>query len=115
MTIQVRNFAEAIGFWLYKLKPEIAKFLNPAITSFFEINIILDQNLFEDTQTKDIVESEDDGNYHFSINENILEFSIPFSKMKTFTGSNNLGEREMMKSILNAFNLVQDISFPNKT
>lgn len=110
MTIQVRNFAEAIGFWLYKLKPEIAKFLNPAISNFFEINIILDLKLFEDTQTKDIVESEDDGNYHFSLNENILEFSIPFSKMKTFTGSSNFGEREMMKSILNAFNLVQDIS-----
>lgn len=110
MTIQVRNFAEAIGFWLYKLKPEIAKFLNPAISSFFEISIILDLKLFEDTQTKDIVESEEDGNYHFSLNENILEFSIPFSKMKTFTGSSNFGEREMMKSLLNAFNLVQDIS-----
>ncbi|MCO5278934.1 MAG: hypothetical protein M9911_13175 [Saprospiraceae bacterium] len=31
--------------------------------------------------------------------------------MKTFTGSNNFGEREMMKAILNAFNLVQGISF----
>lgn len=111
MTIQVRNFAEAIGFWLYKLKPEIAKILNPAISNFFEIDIILDQKLFEDTQTKDIVENEDDDNYTFSLNENILEFSIPFSKMKTFTGSNNFGEREMMKTILNAFNLVQGISF----
>jgi hypothetical protein len=111
MTIQVRNFAEAIGFWLYKLKPEIAKFLTPAISSFFEIKIILDQKLFEDTQTKDIVESEDSDNYQFSLNENTLEFSIPFSKMKTFTGSNNFGEREMMKAILNAFNLVQGISF----
>lgn len=111
MTIQVRNFAEAIGFWLYKLKPEIAKILTPAISSFFEIKIILDQKLFEDTQTKDIVESEDSDNYQFSLNENTLEFSIPFSKMKTFTGSNNFGEREMMKAILNAFNLVQGISF----
>lgn len=110
MTIQVRNFAEAIGFWLYKLKPEIAKILNQAITSFFEISIILEEKLFEDTQTKDIVESEDDNNYHYSLNDNILEFSIPFSKMKTFTGSNNFGEREMMKAILDAFNLVQGIS-----
>ncbi len=110
MTIQVRNFAEAIGFWLYKLKTEIAKILNQAITSFFEINIILEEKLFEDTQTKDIVESEDDNNYHYLLNDNILEFSIPFSKMKTFTGSNNFGEREMMKAILDAFNLVQGIS-----
>ena len=114
MTIQVRNFAEAIGFWLYKLKPEIAKILNLAISNFFEINIILDQKLFEDTQTIDIVESEDDDNYTFSLSENILEFSIPFAKMKTFTGSNNFGEREMMKAILNAFNLVQGISFSEK-
>lgn len=111
MTIQVRNFAEAIGFWLYKLKPEIAKILNPAISNFFEINIILDQKLFEDTQTKDIVESKDENDYSFSLNENILDVSIPFSKMKTFTGSNNFGEREMMKSILNAFNLVKGINF----
>lgn len=111
MTLQVRNFAEAIGFWLHKLKPEIVDVLNLAISNFFEINIILDQELFEDTQTKDIVESKDDENYHFSLNENILEFSIPFSKMKTFTGSNNFGEREMMKAILNAFNLVKGISF----
>ena len=111
MTIQVRNFAEAIGFWLHKLKPEIFDVLNRTISNFFEINIILDQKLFGDTQTKDIVESEDYDNYHFSLNENILEFSIPFSKMKTFTGSNNFGEREMMKAILNAFNLVKGISF----
>lgn len=111
MTKQVRNFAEAIGFWLHKLKPEIVDVLNRAISNFFEINIILDQELFEDTQTKDIVESKDDDNYHFSLNENVLEFPIPFSKMKTFTGSNNFGEREMMKAILNAFNLVKGISF----
>lgn len=111
MTGQVRNFAEAIGFWLYKLKPEIAKIINPAISNYFEINIILDQKLFEDTQTKDIVESKDDNDYSFSLNENILEFSTPFSKMKTFTGSNNFGEREMMKAILKAFNLVKGISF----
>ena len=43
---QVRNFAEAIGFWLYKLKPEIDKFLNPAISNYFEIDIILDTKLF---------------------------------------------------------------------
>lgn len=111
MTIQVRNFAEAIGFWLYKLQPEVAKILNPAISNFFEIKIVLDQKLFEDTQTKDIVESKDTNNYSFSLNENCLEFSIPFSKMKTFTGSNNFGEREMMKAILNAFKLVKGISF----
>jgi len=111
MTIQVRNFAEAIGFWLYKLKPEIAKILNPAIPNYLELNIILETKLFEDTQTKEIVESKDENDYSFSLNENILDFSIPFSKMKTFTGSNNFGEREMMKSILKAFNLVKGISF----
>lgn len=111
MTIQVRNFAEAIGFWLNKLKPEIAKILNTVISNYFELNIILDTKLFDDTQTKDIVESKDENDYSFTLNENILEFSIPFSKMKTFTGSNNFGEREMMKSILKAFNLVKGINF----
>lgn len=111
MTIQVRNFTEAIGFWLYKLKPEIAKILNPAISNYLELNIILETKLFEETQTKEIVESKDENDYLFSLNDNILYFSIPFSKMKTFTGSNNFGEREMMKSILKAFNLVKGISF----
>lgn len=114
MAGQVRIFAEAFGFWLYKLKPEIAKFLNSAILNYLEIKIILDQKHFEDTQTKDIIESADADNYHFSLNENIIEFSIPFSKMKSFVGSNNFGEREMMKAILNAFNLIQGISLPQQ-
>lgn len=111
MATQVQNFAEAICFWLYKLKPEIAKILNSAISNYFELNIILDRKFFEKTQTKDIVESKDNNNYSFSLNENILEFSIPFSKINSFTGSNNFGEREMMKAILYAFNLVKGISF----
>jgi len=111
MTSQVRNFAEAIAFWLYKLRPEIEKILNSAISNYFEINIILESKLFENTQTKDIVESKESSQYSFSLNQNTLDFSIPFSKIKTFTGSNNLGEREMMKALLNAFILVEGIDF----
>lgn len=111
MTLQVRNFAEAIGFWLYKLQPEIAKSLNPAISNSIEIDIILDTRLFEVTQSKDIIENNDIDDYSFSLNENVLSFSIPFSRIKTFTGSNNFGEREMMKAILSAFNLIQGICF----
>ncbi|MDR1653397.1 MAG: SEC-C domain-containing protein [Prevotellaceae bacterium] len=111
MTGQVRNFAEAIGFWLYKLQPEIAKILNPTISNYFEINIVLENKLFEDTQTKDIVENNEDSDYSFSLSGNTLSFSIPFSKIKTFTGSNNFGEREMMKAILDAFNMIGEINF----
>lgn len=111
MTGQVRIFSEAIGFWLYKLKPEIATYLTPAISNYFEINIVLENKLFDDTQIKDIVESNDIIDYSFSLSGNILSFSIPFSKMKTFTGGNNLGERELMKAILNGFNLVEGINF----
>jgi len=111
MSRQVRNFAEAIGFWLYKLEPIIAKILNQSISNFFEIDIILDKRHFEEVQTKDIIESTEENDYTFSLNGNTLRFSIPFSKMKTFTGSSNYGEREMMKSMLKAFNLVKGIIF----
>lgn len=111
MTGQMRNFAEAIGFWLYKLQPEISKNLNSAIPNYLEINIVLENKLFEDTQTKDIIENNEDSDYSFSLSGNTLLFSIPFSKMKTFTGSNNFGEREMMRAILNAFNLIGGINF----
>lgn len=108
---QVRNFAEAIGFWLYKLKPEITKILNSTISNYLEINIVLEKKLFEDTQTKDIIDNNEDSDYSFSLSGNTLLFSIPFSKIKTFTGSNNFGEREMMKAILDAFNLIGGINF----
>jgi len=111
MTRQVRLFAEAIGFWLNKLEPVIAKILNPAISNYFEIDIILDQKLFEDTRTIDIDESKDENDYSYSLNKNTLRFSIPFSKMKTFTGSSNSGERALIKAILNALNLVKGIKF----
>ncbi|NMR33222.1 hypothetical protein HIO71_03255 [Chryseobacterium aquaticum] len=108
---QVRNFAEAIGFWLHKLETEIKNFLNPAISSYLELDIILDKKLFEDTQSKEVTENNDFDNYSFSLNENVLLFSIPFSKLKTFKGSNNFGERELMRSILSAFNLIKGINF----
>lgn len=111
MKLQVQNFAEAIAFWLYKLKPEIVTVLNSAISNLFEINIILEDKFFENAQTKDIVENQDISQYSFSLDKNTLEFSIPFSKLKTFTGSSNFGEREMMKVILNAFNQVKGIDF----
>jgi hypothetical protein len=109
MSSKVKTFAVAIGFWLYKLEPMIAKIMNPAISSFFEIDIILDQRHFEETQTKDIIESTEENDYSYSFNGNTLKFSIPFFKMKSFIGSSNYGEREMMKSILKAFDLVNGI------
>jgi len=111
ITGHLRNFSEAIAFWLFKLKNEIAKFLNPVISNYFEIDIVLEEKFFENTKTKDFLEINEIGNYSFSLNTNILSFLIPFSKIKTFAGSNNFGEREMMKAILNAFNLVVGINF----
>ncbi len=111
MVTEIRNFAEAIGFWLYKLKEEVANSLEANISNFFEINIILDDVVFENKQTKDIIESSDDTQYTFALSNNTLDFTIPFSKMKTFVGSNNVGEREMMRALLKGFNVIEQIHF----
>ena len=57
MFFQVRNFAEAIAFWLYKLSSSNISTLNSNISDFFEINILLEKAFFEDKQTKEIVEN----------------------------------------------------------
>jgi hypothetical protein len=115
MTGQVRIFSEAIGFWLFKLKSEISLYLTSVILDFLEINLILDDKFFDDPQINDIVESNDIIDYSFSLIGNILSFSIPFSKLKTFIGSNNFGERELIRAILNSLNLVDEINFSSQT
>ena len=111
MAIQVRNFAEAIAFWLYKLSPQISASFNSSISDSFEINIILEKAVFEDKQTKDIVENSEDKQYSFNLNGSSLEINIPFSRIKTFIGNSNSGERELMIALLSAFNLVNGINF----
>ncbi len=111
MVIDARNFAEAIAFWLFKLSTEISTTLNSFIYNCFEINIVLEDDIFQNKQTKDIIENTEDKQYSFSLDGNKLDFIIPFSKMKTFIGYNNIGEREMMESLLNAFNLINGINF----
>ncbi|GAP68549.1 hypothetical protein BA6E_103234 [Bacteroidales bacterium 6E] len=110
MAIHVRNFAEAIAFWLYKLSPQISATFNSNISDFFEIKIQLEESLFEDKQTKDIIENSEDKQYTFNLDGNSLEINIPFSKIKTFIGNTNSGEREMMRALLSAFNLVENIN-----
>lgn len=112
MAIHVRNFAEAIAFWLYKLSPLISETFNSNISDFFEIKIQLEESLFEDKQTKDIIENSEDKQYTFNLDRNSLEINIPFSKIKTFIGNTNSGEREMMRALLSAFNLVENINLP---
>ena len=110
MANEVRNYAEAIAFWLYKLKPEISTTLNFNISNCFEINIVLEEAIFENIQIKDMVENSEDKQYSCSLNGNILEFVIPYSKIKTFVGNNNFGEREMMRALVNAFNNIDGIN-----
>ncbi len=114
MIVNVRNFAEAIAYWLYKLKKEVSTLIEANISEFFEINIVLEDGVFENKQTKDIIETSDDNQYTFQLNGNTLDFTIPFSKIKTFIGSNNIGEREMMSALLNAFNLIEQINFSDE-
>ncbi len=114
MVVDARNFAEAIAFWLFKLKSEISSLLEANVSNFFEINIILDDAVFENKQTKDIIECSDDNQYTFSLDGFTLDFVIPFSKIKTFVGSDNYGEREMIRTLLKAFNLISGIHFSDE-
>lgn len=114
MFFEIRNFAEAIAFWLYKLKNEISTLLEAEISDFLKIKIILEDIIFENKQTKDIIENSDDNQYTFALSGNTLDFTIPFSKIKSFIGSNNLGEREMMRALLNGFNTIEQIHFSDE-
>jgi len=103
----VKNYAEAIGFWLHKLETNIQKRINR--NTPLEIEIILEKNLFENQTSNDLIEIISNNEYSYDFNSNKISFNIPFSTLSSFTGSKNEGERKLMTAILHSFNLIDGV------
>ena len=111
MVIHARTFVEAISFWLYKLKNDIQSFIKSALTSFLQIEVILDEDLFKDTTCQEMCSRRDKEPYGSMYEDNTIRFYIRYSSLYTLKGGQNEGERMMMKALLNSFNLINGNSF----
>uniref|UniRef100_UPI003216986B YecA family protein n=1 Tax=uncultured Draconibacterium sp. TaxID=1573823 RepID=UPI003216986B len=107
---KVRNYADAIGFWLSKLSPYFNRELNKIKLNPFEIELILDKELFQDIPSNMETESTSNFSYNYSYSDNRIIFKIPFEMAFTFRGSKNEGERILMKNIMSSFNSVPGIN-----
>ena len=111
----VQNYTNAIGFWLNKLRPAIAEILNAKITYPLEFEIILDDKIFQNNTSLELnielKNKEEQDSFTFKYENNKISFNIPFGTLSAFIGGKNDGERAMMKSILEAFNLIDGINF----
>jgi len=115
MFVQVRNYAEAIGFWLYKLREEIANNVNTHINFPLEIELILDNEIFDNVTTQKLQSIDTEIlPYQLDYDDSKIKFYIHTSSLPTLNGSNNEGERKMMVELINSFNQIKDINFSNQ-
>jgi hypothetical protein len=115
MFVQIRNYAESIGFWLYKLQDEIRNNINAHINFPLEIELFLDNEIFENISAQELQNIDTKiPAYSFDYNDHKIKFHIHASSLSTLSGSNNDGERKMMIEVLNSFNQIEDINFSNE-
>jgi hypothetical protein len=115
MFVNVRNYAEAIGFWLYKLQNEIADCINAHINFPLEIELIFDNKVFENMTAKELQSIDTEiPLYSFVCENQIIKFYIHSSSLPTLNGSNNEGERKMMVELMNSLNQIEGVNFSNE-
>lgn len=108
--MDVKYFGEALGFWLYKLESEITDYLTPNISGCLEVNFVLEDSIFNKKQIFDVDDSRENNPFEYSLVNGKLIFFIPLSRIESFYGKDNKGEREMMNAMLSAFNLLEGVN-----
>ena len=111
----VYNYADAIGFWLYKLYDVIKDHINDHINFPLEIELIFDGDFCKDTITeeRESIDTEEQP-YTFYYENCKIRFHISTSSVQTLYGSNNDGERKMMFELLNSFNQIDGVEMSNE-
>jgi len=109
----VKNYAEAIGFWLHKLQSNILKELNDNLNQPIQIEIIIENEIFDNKTSIELLEVTSKDEYSSNSEQNKINFNISLSSLPSFMGSKNEGERKMMGAVLDSFNLIEGITFSN--
>lgn len=113
MVPTVRLYADAIAFWLHKFRSSLRQHLDKLGSHPLEIEIILEPAAFRSMTSLEMKEHPK-GNYKSVFTDQKIRFSIPFSSFEEFIGSNNQGERKMMKEVLKSLNLIKDFSITDQ-
>jgi hypothetical protein len=111
MASTVKLYTDAVGFWLSKLSSGLSKYINPALNDPLKIIFEFDLQIFQEMTSGEMLEQEK-GQYNGQYSNTELTFYIPSCSLASFIGGNNDGEREMMKSLLQSFNLIDKCSIP---
>ncbi|MFZ0596350.1 MAG: hypothetical protein WAM46_05145, partial [Flavobacterium sp.] len=102
MADTVRLYSNAISFWLHSMESALMDVLNPVLQWPLEIMLELDPMIFA-SMTSEELSQLPKKEYSASFVNGILTFKIPGSSMWTFTGGDNIGERELMRHLLQSF------------
>jgi hypothetical protein len=101
----IKMFADAVGFWLFKLNLGLNNFLNPVLTRPLEIVFEFDLQIFQEMTSAEMIKLTE-GSYNCAYSDMRLTFQIPAYSLASFIGGSNKGEREMMRNLLESFNLI---------
>lgn len=112
MVSHVRNYADAIGFWLHKLKDGLAVYLTDVIRNPVELELVLHVGIFKELTSLEMSKDKKDMYSYCLMPNNKIIFNIPFSSMADCMGSTNDGERKMMSEVINALNLIAGVNIP---
>ncbi|MBX2968281.1 MAG: SEC-C domain-containing protein [Cyclobacteriaceae bacterium] len=111
----VEHLADAICFWLDRLRPALYQQVNGNIAPVLNIVLEFDQSYFDPIPLEQ-VDSKETLNLSLqcSYNKGILTIALPKHIRKLFIGGDNAGERALMTEILKAFNTIPGIALSDQ-
>lgn len=102
----VNIYSEAIAFWLYRMQEVLKECLNTDTIDVIEIELILAPAFFEQQQIVNITkENAEEINFKIELEDSKINISIPDSLQVEFFRPDNLGEKHLMKAVLDGINI----------
>lgn len=103
---KIAIYIEAVSFWMFKLSTKISKYLNPLKSRPIEIRLAFESNLLTKSESSDYSDLEKFEELEFTVEQRSIELGLPFSISVLLFGDDNAGEKLMMQTILQGFNII---------
>lgn len=105
MAVIVRLYSNALSFWLHKMKPVLKDILDPYLDVPLTIRLELHPAIFDEMPSGELHTLSDE-EYTSAYSDGILDFRIPSTSLKSFSGAQNEGERHLIKKFLEGLSLM---------
>lgn len=100
----IRQFAEAILFWLQILQPKIKPTLSETFKEPLIIELWLDKFFFSNYTSEELKNTLTDQKFKSHYSNKRLFFYIPGQVLKEISGNTNKGERLILQELIKSFN-----------